>query len=356
MLSEYRRALHQIPETDWELPKTAAYLKNVLEPLPCAVFSPVGDAVCAYFDYGQPETTAFRSDMDALPVTEETALPFASTHAGKMHACGHDGHMAILLGLAQRLGRERVRRERNVLLIFEPAEETTGGAASICASGVLEKYNVTRIFGLHLWPELPKGCVASRAGAMMARSCELTAEIRGRSTHLAKWREGHDALFAACEFLRGAYRIAGDRPCLLRFGRMHSGEARNSVSAYSRLEGSLRCFDDDLFAALWEALQALAAEIGTKSGCELLLSHSEGYPPVCNDAALLAQARARLAEISLQEAAQTYITEDFSVYQAHVPGVFFLLGTGGTQPLHAPRFDFDEAVLEVGLKLFYELL
>lgn len=349
-LSAHRRALHRIAETDCDLPRTAAYLKNVLCDLPCTVFSPVGDAVCAYFDFGKPETVALRSDMDALPIREQTGLPFASENAETMHACGHDGHMAILLTLAGLL--PTTPTTRNVLLIFEPAEETTGGAKPICETGLLESYHVTRVFGLHLWPELPKNAVASRAGGMMARSCELTVTVEGRSVHLAKWREGADALAAAAEFTLRAYALAEHQPCLLRFGRMESGEARNSVSKSSVLQGSLRCFDDALFGKLWDGLHTLANELSEKSGCKFVLSRSEGYPPVTNDAALLAEARERFP---VEEVAPTFITEDFSEYQRHAPGVFFLLGTGG-EPLHSPRFDFDETVLQTGISLFTALL
>ena len=208
MLSQHRIALHRIPELGCRLPETAAYLRGVLSGLPCRVFSPWESAVCAFFDYGRPETAAFRSDMDALPLQETSGLPFASCHAGKMHACGHDGHMSILLGLAEHLSCVRLRPERNVLLIFEPAEETTGGAKSLCEAGLLEEYHVTRIYGLHLWPELPRGTVASRAGGMMARSCELTAEITGKAIHIARYREGHDALLAGARFLEAAYALA----------------------------------------------------------------------------------------------------------------------------------------------------
>ena len=178
-LSEDRRALHRIPETGCRLPETAAYLRGALAEMPCTLLAPWEDAVCAYFDLGKDETVAVRSDMDALPVTERTGLPFASAHPGRMHACGHDGHMAMVLGLARRLAAGEVRPQRNVLLIFEPAEETTGGAAPICATGLLERYHVTRVFGMHLWPELPAGVIASRAGAMMSRSCELTVRPSG---------------------------------------------------------------------------------------------------------------------------------------------------------------------------------
>lgn len=350
MLSQHRRALHRIPELDRTLPDTAAYLRNVLMPLPCRVFSPWEDAVCAYFDFGREDTVAFRSDMDALPVTEQTGLAFASCHAGRMHACGHDGHMAILLGLAEHLAAHPA--QSNVLLIFQPAEETTGGAEAICQSGILTQYRVRCIYGLHLWPELPKHTVASRAGGMMARSCELTAEIVGKSVHIARPHEGADALSAAARLICAAEALTRETPCLLRFGRMESGEARNSISGFSRLEGTMRCFDDALFAAVWQSLAARAKEIESETGCTVRLSRSSGYPPVTNDAALLARARERFP---VREVEPTYITEDFSCYQTRVAGVFFLLGTGG-EALHSPRFDFDEAVLETGLSLFRALL
>lgn len=350
MLTEHRRALHRIPETDRALPETAAYLRAALAPLPCRVFSPWADAVCAFFDFGRGDTVAFRSDMDALPITEQTDSAFASCHAGRMHACGHDGHMAILLALAEHLATHPASSD--VLLIFQPAEETTGGAEPICAIGLLEQYHVSRIYGLHLWPDLPKHTVASRAGGMMARSCELTAQIVGKSVHIARYQTGADALFAAARLVCGAEALVREQPCLLRFGRAESGQARNSVSGFSRLEGSFRCFDDALFERLWQELLVLARQIGEETGCTLHLTRSAGYPPVCNDAALLRQAQSRFA---VREVEPTYITEDFSYYQKRVPGVFFLLGTGG-EALHSPRFDFDESVLETGLNLFRALL
>lgn len=348
--SDDRRALHRIPETGCALPKTAAYLRARLAALPCRVLAPWEDAVCAYFDFGKPETVAFRSDMDALPVTEQTGLPFASRHAGKMHACGHDGHMAILLSLADHLAAHGAAR--NVLLIFEPAEETTGGALPICRTGILETYHVTEIYGLHLWPELAAGVVASTAGGMMARSCELTAEITGTSVHIARWQTGNDALWAGAELLRAFYDIAARHPCIVRFGKMRSGTAQNAVSDRTVLNGTLRCLDDVVFFAVRRALDEAAARVGAETGCTVTLHCSEGYPPVTNDAALLARARTRFP---VEEATPTAITEDFSVYQQYVPGVFFWLGTGGA-PLHSPRFDFDEQLLARGTELFVSLI
>ena len=139
---EDRRALHRIPELDKELPNTIAYLRTALESLKCRVFSPMPGALCAFFDFGAKEAIAFRAEADALPITERTGVSYASRHLGRMHACGHDGHMAILLELARRLS-EKKSLPHNVLLIFQPAEESPGGARIICDTGVLEQYKVT---------------------------------------------------------------------------------------------------------------------------------------------------------------------------------------------------------------------
>ena len=193
-----RRALHRIPELDRNLPETLDYLRSALEPLPCKVFSPAESALCAFFDFGRDHSLAFRADMDALPVSEATGLPFASCHPGKMHACGHDGHMAIALELARRLARREVL-PHNMLLVFQPAEETTGGAQAICHSGVFDQYRTKAIFGLHLWPDLPAGVLASIPGGMMCRSSEVTLTVTGRSAHVARAGLGRDALEAAAQ-------------------------------------------------------------------------------------------------------------------------------------------------------------
>jgi hippurate hydrolase len=158
-LAEHRRTLHRIPELDFDLPKTRAYVTAVLSKLPCTLI-PAGRAgLCAYFDAGMPDTMAFRSDMDALPITETNDCDYVSTHPGKMHACGHDGHMAMLLGFAEEISRRMNTLPHNVLLLFQAAEETTGGAREICDAGVFETYKVSKVFGLHLWPEYEKGAV-----------------------------------------------------------------------------------------------------------------------------------------------------------------------------------------------------
>ena len=159
---DYRRALHRIPELDNQLPETVQLVQRILAPLPCRVFSPITGSVCAWFDAGKSDAVAFRAELDALPVTEATDLPYASVHPGRMHACGHDAHTAMVLTLAEYAAEHLAELPRNVLFLFQPSEETTGGAGKLCESGVLERYRVRRIFGLHLWPGLEAGTIASR--------------------------------------------------------------------------------------------------------------------------------------------------------------------------------------------------
>ena len=351
-----RRALHQIPELDKNLPKTLKYLTESLSGLKCKVFSPMDSALCAWFDFGAPETIAFRSDMDALPITENTGAQFASRHPGQMHACGHDGHMAILLELARRLNRKEAL-SHNVLLVFQPAEETTGGAKELCATGVLEQYHVSSVFGLHLWPGLDAGVIASRREELMSRSCEVTVDIFGRSSHIAKAAEGIDAMAAAVEFYSCAVAMEKALPDsifrLLKFGKFQSGTVRNAISGHTRLEGSLRAFQDDVFDSLANGLREIGKRIASETGCSISVHMNDGYPAVMNPAPLYDRVRSCVDFRELPVPSMT--AEDFSWYQKHLPGMFFFLGTGNTPALHADDFNFDEQILLKGADFFEKL-
>ena len=351
-----RHALHRIPELELELPKTQSYLKQTLSSLSCKVFSPLGSALCAWFDFGAEDSIAFRADMDALPITEKTGASYASTHPGVMHACGHDGHMAILLELARRLDKKRNLRH-NVLLIFQPGEESPGGAKAICDTGVLEAYKVKAVFGLHLWPALEKGVVFSRRNELMARASEVTLDIYGKSAHIAKAAEGIDSLMAGAEFYTRAMEMEWQIPAgifrLLKFGKFHSGTVRNALSAHTHLEGSLRAFQDETFEAMAQSLRDIAADVERKYGCTVNLHLADGYPAVLNPDAVYDAVRSILPVRELNEPCMT--AEDFSWYQKHVPGMFFFLGLGDTPALHADTFDFDETILLKGADFFEKL-
>ena len=351
-----RRTLHRIPELDRDLPKTMEYLENSLKGLKCKVFSPMQGALCAYFDFGAEKTIAFRSDADALPITEQSERDYVSCHPGKMHACGHDGHMAIALELARRINGKK-SLNRNVLIVFQPAEETTGGAKDLCDTGIFLYYNVEAIFGLHLWPGVESGAIYSRRGEMMSRSCEVKVNITGKSAHIAKAYEGIDAMAAAVEFYQKARALERSLPenvfRILNFGKFQSGAVCNAVSGHSRLEGTLRAFQDEIFFYLQDGLRQIGEEVARTTGCDVELSMGAGYPAVMNPPELYDRVR---SWVSFRElAAPSMITEDFSWYQRSLPGVFFFLGTGDSPALHSQNFDFDENILVNGAEFFEKI-
>ena len=351
-----RHALHRIPELELTLPRTQDYLKNALAGLKCSLYSPIDYSLCAWFDFGRDSAIAFRADMDALPIAEKTGAEYASTHPGCMHACGHDGHMAILLELARRLS-EKKSLPHNVLLIFQPAEETTGGARDICQTGIFKEYAVEAIFGLHIWPELPAGEIYSRRNEMLARSCEVKVDIYGKSAHIAKAREGIDALAAGAEFYRKVCAMEGALPRnifrLLKFGKFESGTVCNAISDHTHMEGSLRAFQDEIFFSLRAGLVSIAKEIERGSGCTVSVDMNDGYPAVMNPAGLYDRIRKLVSFREMEE--PSMIAEDFAWYQKYIPGVFFFLGAGDVPALHADDFDYDESILVKGADFFEKL-
>lgn len=389
-LRRYRRDLHRIPELDFDLVRTISYVEGVLAPLACEVTHPCRACVCAYFDAGAAKTTAIRADMDALPIEEKTGAAFASTHPGRMHACGHDAHMAMALAAATYV--DRVLREnpgalkRNVLFVFQPAEETTGGAKTVCGSGVFERYGADRIFGFHVWPDLPAGTLASCAGPLLARSSETHIHIHGQSIHIAKTYgvpagESHDAALAAARFLVAERELmdelGAEEPCICKFGLVEAGTVCNAVAGEAHIAGSLRVFTDAMFDRARAGIRRVLDEACAACGCTYDIDFAEGYPPVDNDPALFAAIEPALPEMQLVEE-PLLIAEDFAFYQRHLPGVFFLLGTGvpagadgvpvenprdaqgcptfATSALHTDTMLFDERILLKGLDTYKRLL
>lgn len=365
-LTLHRRELHKIPELSRELPKTKAYIQSVLETLDCEIIEVLESGICAYFDRGKDSTTAYRADMDALPVTEINLVDHASTHEGQMHACGHDGHMAMGLAMAQYVDSQK-DLPCNVLCIFQPAEETTGGAKDICQTGILKKYHVDRIFGIHMWPFTAAGSICSKPGPMMPRSSEITIEIFGRTSHATAPENGIDALFIGCEYIHRVYAMhkklsrpdpTPEERTIIQLCKMESGTARNIISGHTSLLGTMRAFSDEDFAHLVAILEDTASELAEEYGCRIQVSHSEGYPPVVNDRELYRQLLPTLQEFPgyAEMEIPAMISEDYSFYGLHVPSVFFFLGTGTGIALHSHDFDFDESVLLQGLELYKTLL
>ena len=398
LLRRFRRDLHKIPELDFELLRTIAYVEGVLSELSCEIVHPCHGCVVAVFDMRgsaaegplEGPATAIRADMDALPIVEKTGVSFCSEHAGCMHACGHDSHMAMALTAATWV--DRMLREqpgilpRNVLFVFQPAEETTGGAKVVCESGVFERYQVDRIFGFHVWPDLPAGTVSSCPGPLLARSSETHIVISGASTHIAKTygvddAHSQDAMLAAARFIvrerELMARLGAEEPCIGKFGQLNAGTVCNAVAGEAKIAGSLRVFSEEMFVRAKRELEDLLRICCEECGCTYMIDFAEGYPPVRNDAKLFCLAQAALHASSSAPsisvvAEPLLIAEDFAFYQQHLPGVFFLLGVGephdaspfeddGVQPyatsaLHTDTFMFDERNLLPGVAAYRELL
>ncbi len=359
---QYRRDLHAIPEVGRQERRTGQYIANHLSRLNCRLERVVETGSAAFFDNGAGDTVAFRADIDALPIAEETGLAFASSN-GCMHACGHDAHMAMLLSLADYLNEHHSEYKKNILLIFQPSEETIGGARPICESGVLDRYHVSKIFGLHVWPKVKAGALASRPGPLMAQAAEMRLTVHGKSAHCARPDLGIDALAAIADLIAELNRIKReDIPAgteyLLHIGTISGGDAGNIVCETAQAKGSVRAFDTAVFDELCGKVRQAAAAADARYGTTTEVFFSPAYPPVNNDPSLYAeyQEAMRRAGIELLTADKTVISEDFSEYQKRVPGVFAFLGLGDVPSLHNNRFDFDEELMETGIRALTALL
>lgn len=360
-ITKYREDLHQIPEIGFNEYKTQEYILKIVKNYDCSIQT-VKTGVLCFFNNNAKKTLAFRSDMDALKIEEMNDIPFASKNKGYMHACGHDGHMAMLLGLAEYLNSHFKEYDRNFLLIFQPSEEENCGARSILATNFIENYNVQALFGFHVWPNLEKGKIFTRANELMAKSAEVNIEIIGKSVHVANASEGIDSLFVASKYLLEIYENESklDKSIfrLLKCGRLESGTARNIISGSTKMYITLRAYQNEVYNGLKDMLYNVASKYEHEYGVKFVFNINEGYEAVINDDALvnsvINHASRKGYKINLLEK-PVLQAEDFGCYTKHVKSVFFFLGLGKTEALHTEHFNFDSAVLENGLE-FYKIL
>ncbi len=367
-----RRHIHENPELSNEEVETAAYMAQMLRQFGIETEEQVAGthAVIGRLTGGRPgPTIALRADMDALSIAEETGLPFASRHPGVMHACGHDGHMAILLGTARVLSEIKDDLAGTVLFVCQPAEEKSpqGGAKAIVQSGVLD--GIDAIYGLHVWPNLPTGQIGVKAGPMMAASDHVRVVIHGKSSHAAMPHKGIDAIVAAGQFITAAQDIISRQinplyPAVLTFGRISGGTRYNIVADTVELEGTCRTYDKEAQDMVANGLRNMLKGLDLMYGTVSELQYERGYAAVVNSpqqAAFIADtAAACLGEQALapiQEPAMT--AEDFSGYLQAYDGGFYWLGTTkpGQEmyPLHNAHFAVDEASLPIGVELMAAL-
>lgn len=355
-----RRDLHRIPEAGFEELKTKSYLESFLKRLDHVQVIPTAQTgLLAWFDAGFDEAVALRADMDALTMPEMTSHDFASTHEGLMHACGHDGHMTIMLHMAQWLSEHFSELKRNVMIVFQPAEEGPGGAEWIVNEGVFEKYGIKEIYGYHLYPEVEQGYFATRKGPIMAMTGEFDITLKGVSGHGAMPHKATDTAVIASELILKLQNIVSRRispidPAVVTVGKVSIGERRNIIAETAVLEGTCRAFSEDVFHQIRDCMSSYLKGMEISYGISAELEFREMYPPVVNDDGLVdafikANGTERVRLIDPQ-----MIAEDFSIYQKLVPGIFVFVGIkneekGFVNPLHSSKFDFDEAALMDGV-------
>lgn len=366
-LRQIRRDLHKIPELGLKEYKTSAYIREKLEGFGITELETWLETgvVAVIRGKGKKEAVAFRADMDALPVTEQTGCDFTSEHVGCMHACGHDGHVTVLLGFAKYLQEHKDELENDVVLIFQPAEEGPGGAQLLVDAGLFEKHPVRCIIGYHIFPQVPQGKVACRKGAMMARNGEVDVHIYGESAHGAQPQLGHDAVLAAGAVITGLHTILSRNVSpldsgVLTFGAIHGGEACNIIAKEVKLEGTMRAFSDEAYETMTKRVQEVASGIAAGYGCKGEAVFRHMYRVVDNDPKLV-ELLQEVAGDAYEETPPYMLAEDFSLYLQKVPGMFFFLGSGNaekgyTHSLHSAQFQFDEEILALGVETYAKLL
>lgn len=362
-----RRALHRIPETAYAETQTQAYVESALRLCePDSLERIAGTGLKAVYYAKQPRSTiAFRADMDAICVVEQNRVAYRSKHAGMMHACGHDGHMTILLLLASLLQAHRDELRDNVVLLFQPAEEGHGGAKRMIAADALHHPSVDRIYGLHVWPAVEKGKIAVRWGPMMAQTGEFEIIVRGKSAHGAMPQLGVDAIVIAAELITMVQTVITrsidpHQDALLTIGRIEGGLAHNVIADKVTMSGTLRAFSNEVFSDLIARIESIVRGLQLATGARITFRKLMHYPCVDNPRSLVESVYTLIdKDTDMVIADPVMASEDFSFYQEQVPGLFLLLGAGDEthrMPLHNGKFDFDESVLLTGVELYRRIL
>lgn len=358
-LTAMRRALHEQPEIAHEEADTAELVARHLQGLGIEPRQQVaGHGVVADLRLGDgPKIVAMRADMDALPIQDAKTCAHRSKRPGAMHACGHDLHTTVLVGVARLLVRAGVRAPGTVRLIFQPAEEATpGGANGMAAAGVMD--GVESILAIHSDPSLPPGRIGLRRGPATASTDAFRIDVAGRGGHSSRPHQAVDAIAIGSAVLTGIYQLRGihvdpRRAAVVNVGRISGGEAVNAIADRCTIEGCIRCTDEDTRERLDTALRAMATNAGRAAGASVEVTIQKGAPPLFNDPRLAAVVERTAVDLlgpaSVEPLEEPSMGgEDFSVYGKYAPALQVRVGTalaGPLVPLHSPLFDVDDAAI-----------
>jgi len=363
---DLRREFHMHPETSWNEKRTSKRIKEELAKIGISYQEYADTGVAAVIKGSNAgKTAALRADMDALKVEEKTDLEFKSKNEGIMHACGHDGHTAMLLGTARALYEIRDQLAGNVKLIFQPAEEMVQGAAKMVEEGVLD--DVDGIMGIHLWADLPTGKINVEAGPRMASGDYVIVEFTGKGGHGSMPHQGVDPIVMASSFVLDSQAILSREtnsldPVVLTFGKMKSGSRFNVIPDKAEIVGTLRCFSEKTRVQASKAIKRYAEKTAKAYRGEAEVTIQKGTPPTINDqrAAEIARSAAQkiIAAEDLIAMDKTTGSEDMAYYLREVPGVIAFVGAGfedeeQNYPHHNSKFKINEDSLKIGTKLYF---
>ncbi|PSF37418.1 amidohydrolase [Aphanothece hegewaldii CCALA 016] len=368
-LVTWRRQLHQKPELAFTERLTAALIAQKLEKMGIEHYTEIAQTgIVAIIKSAYPgPVLAIRADMDALPIQEENEVEYRSQDDGKMHACGHDGHIAIALGTAYYLSQHRHAFKGTVKIIFQPAEEGPGGAKPMIEAGVLKNPDVDAIIGLHLWNNLPLGTVGVRSGALMAAVETFHILIQGKGGHGAMPHQTVDSIVVGAQIINALQTIVARNvnpidSAVVTVGEFHAGSANNVIADTAVMDGTVRYFNPAYDGYFEKRLHSIIQGICQAYGANYELDYWQLYPPVINNAQIAELVRSVAVEVvetpaGIVPECQTMGGEDMSFFLQEVPGCYFFLGSANSEkglayPHHHPRFDFDETALAMGVEIF----
>ena len=375
-ITQIRRDIHAHPELCFQEERTADVIAKALTGWGIPIHRGLGKTgVVGIVKAGTSErAVGLRADIDALPMTEHNHFPHASRHPGKMHACGHDGHTAMLLAAAKHLSKHR-NFDGTVYLIFQPAEEGGGGAREMIKDGLFEKFPMEAIFGAHNWPGMPVGMVGVNPGAMMASSNGFKAVIRGKGSHAALPHLGVDPVLIACQTVMAWQTILTRNlkpidPGVISATMIHTGEAINVVPDSAEIRGTVRTFSLEVLDLIERRMREIAEGLAASFGATCEFEFTRAYPPTVNHAAETEFVRKTLAQVvgeaNVVPFEPTMGAEDFSFFLQAKPGCYFTFGNGdgthregghglGPCMLHNPSYDFNDELIPVGASCWVKL-
>ena len=372
-----RRDIHAHPELSYSEHRTAKIVVDQLTAMGIEVHQSVGvtGVVGVIKGLKSGAGIALRADMDALPLQERNQFEHRSQYAGKMHACGHDGHTATLLCAAGYLAKNR-DFSGTVYLIFQPAEEGGAGAKAMINDGLFERFSIDEIYGYHNWPGYPQGSVGIVAGAMMASASVFKIKVVGKGAHAAMPQLGADPLLVACQLVQGLQSIVTRNinpldSVVLSVTKIHCGDATNIIADDCVIEGTVRCFSEDVLKAVETRMGRISQDLCLAFDCEGQLDFRRAYPATINHAAQAHYMREVVVNLLGQDKVVDFTptmgSEDFSFFLQEKPGCYFALGNGdgdhrdllhgmGPCTLHNPSYDFNDALIPIGASLWVRLI